>query len=166
MVTLHCRDERTWGVSVWSAIQYVGALAGIVALAIQGVGAWCSRHDPHDIHGLRAVLETAYDHALPIAQGPYGSPSFRIVEDDAWRTMVGLPRYSERLADPVLRQSVNDAGLAYHLAFALGSNLNGPQETWPADFVDRQMAISRACTESLEGARRRLDSIGRRKPAR
>jgi hypothetical protein len=158
--------ERLSVVSAWTVVQWVGALAGIAALTIQGVGAWRSRHDPHDMQGLRAVFDMAYGHVLPIAQGPYGTPSLRMVEGDAWRTMVDLPRYSERLADPVLRRSVHGAGLAYHLAFALGSNLNGPRETWPADLANRQMTAARECMDLIEGARRRLDSIERRKPAR
>ncbi|UFN45690.1 hypothetical protein [Nocardioides okcheonensis] len=151
---------------LWTVVQWVGALAGIAALTIQAVGAWRSRRDPHDLKGTRAVLDTAYGHVLPIAQGPNGTPSLRMVDGDAWRTMVDLPRYSERLADPVLRRSLHDAGLAYHLAFALGTNLNGAQDTWPADLVDRQMAAARECMDSIESARRQLDSIERRKPAR
>lgn len=159
--------RETWLVmSVWTVVQWIGALSGIAALTIQGVGAWRSRRDPHDMAGLRAVLDTAYRHVLPVAQGPHGTPSLRMVEGDACRTIIDLPRYSERLADPVLRRSVHDAGLAYHLAFALGANLDRPRETWPADLEDRQMTAARECMESIEGARRRLDSIERRKPAR
>lgn len=111
---------------IWSVVQGIGALAGLIALTFQGIWAWRRRHAPRDIEGLRSTLDTAYSHVLNVASPPgSGTSSLDMVEDrEANLKVIDMPRYSGRLADPTLSAAVHEAGLAYHLAFAIGTNLN------------------------------------------
>ncbi|MFE6548929.1 hypothetical protein ACFVHS_11100 [Streptomyces sp. NPDC057746] len=151
-------------VAAWALLQGIGAGAGMVALGIQAGVGWRRRRAPRDIDGLRQLLDTAYSHVLSIASRPVnGSPSLDLMENDAAvMAVIGMPRYAGRLKDPVLASAVREAGVKYHLAFALGTNLNRPHEERDRTLIDQQI---RAATEALGSIRKavdRLDQIERR----
>jgi hypothetical protein len=149
--------------SSWEVVQGVGAVAGILALTVQGAAAWRRRYAPRDIDGLRALLDAAYGHVLPISSRPQGTPSLEMVGcDDPAMALIDMPRYAGRLADPVLSESVKKAGFAYHLAFAIGTNLNeDPGERDPR-LVKEQIKAASAAMASIKTASERLDHIERR----
>jgi hypothetical protein len=133
-------------------------------LILQGVGKWRRRHAPRDIDGLRKILDTAYSHILSVASRPVnGSPSMELVEDAASvMIVIDMPRYAGRLADPVLSSAVREAGLKYHLAYAIGSNLNRPPAERNPDLVRQQNEAGKQALDAVRRAVDRLDEIERR----
>ncbi|WP_432018822.1 hypothetical protein [Streptomyces sp. 1222.5] len=151
-------------VDAWALLQGIGAGAGMVALGIQAGVGWRRRHAPRDVDGLRQLLDTAYSHVLPIASRPVnGSPSLDLVENDAAvMAVIDMPRYAGRLKDPVLASAVREAGLKYHLAYALGSNLNRPYGERDRTIIDRQNQAAQEAMDAIGRAVDRLDQIERR----
>lgn len=149
---------------VWTLLQGVGAGAGMLALGIQAGAGWRRRHAPRDVDGLRQLLDMAYSHVLPIAsRAVNGSPSLDLVENDAVvMAVIDMPRYAGRLKDPVLASAVREAGSKYHLAFALGSNLNRPYGERDRTIIDRQNQAAQEAMDAIEAAVNRLDQIERR----
>ncbi len=145
-------------------MQGIGALAGLVALAAQGIGRWRLRYAPRDVDGLRHLLDSAYSHVLPIASPLInGTPSLDIVED-AKTTMlvIDMPRYAGRLADPVLMAAVREAELKYHLLFAIGTNLNTAPEVRNRRLIEQQGVAAQQALDSIRRASNRLDDIEHR----
>jgi hypothetical protein len=86
--------------SVVQIFQSCGALAGIVALAVQCYQAWRRRHFPRNIDGLRETLDHVDRVLLPVVSRPSGTPSLDMVSDeDGNRLAIDLPRYAGRIAD-------------------------------------------------------------------
>jgi hypothetical protein len=93
----------------------------------------------------------------------HGSPSLDLVEnDEAVMAVIDMPRYAGRIKDPVLASAVREAGLKYHLAYALGSNLNRPPGERDQALIDQQNEAAKASLEAIRRAVDRLDEIERR----
>ncbi|MEU6814726.1 hypothetical protein [Streptomyces sp. NPDC046860] len=86
-----------------------------------------------------------------------------LVENDAAvMAVIDMPRYAGRLKDPVLASAVREAGLKYHLAFALGSNLNRPCDERDRTIIDHQNQAAQEAMDAIRRAVDRLDQIERR----
>ncbi|MEV0036579.1 hypothetical protein [Streptomyces sp. NPDC050804] len=82
--------------------------------------------------------------------------------DQAVMTMIDMPRYAKRLKDPTLASAVREAGLKYHLAFALGTNLNSPPAERDQTMIAQQNDAAQEALEAIRRATDRLDEIERR----
>ncbi|MFI2352146.1 hypothetical protein ACH492_35180 [Streptomyces sp. NPDC019443] len=83
-------------------------------------------------------------------------------DDEAVTGVIDMSRYAGRLKDPVLASAVREAGLKYHLAFALGTNLNQPPGERDQAMIDQQNEAAQASLEAIRRAVDRLDMIERR----
>jgi hypothetical protein len=110
------------------------------------------------------VLDIAYKRILPIASRPInGSPSLELVGDaDSVMLAIDMPRYAGRLADPVLSSAIREAGLKYHLAYALGSNLNRPPAERDQNLIKQQNEAGQQALDAVGKEVARLDEIERR----
>ena len=148
--------------TIWDIVQGIGALAGIAALTLQGLGTWRRRHAPRDIDGLRSLLDAAYGHVLAISQKAEGTPSLDLVgPDDPALLVIDMPRYARRLSDRILSDSVAQTGYKYHLAFALGSNLNKSSSERDPALVEQQVKAAKEAMDWIKKATDRLDRIER-----
>lgn len=150
----------------WSWVQGVGGIAGLLALALQGVGWWRHRHTPRDVDGLRRLLDIAYKHVLPIANRvKYGSPSRDIIGDEEEAmAMLEMTSYAGRLSDKTLVKALTEASVTYMHAYAVGTNLNKPPEERPAKLVKEQVELASKSLDAIKRATRRLDELERRMP--
>ncbi|MFE6177873.1 hypothetical protein [Streptomyces sp. NPDC056464] len=82
--------------------------------------------------------------------------------NEAVMTVIDMTRYAGRLKDPVLASAVREAGLKYHLAFALGANLNRPPGERDQAIIAQQNEVAKTSLEAIRRASNRLDSIERR----
>jgi len=152
-----------WRVAIWEVVQGFGALAGIAALGVQGVSGVRRRRAPRDIDSTRQLIDACYDALLPVASRPSGTPSLDMVGDEGeWRTPVYAPSFSNRIRDKQLREAIREAGLQFHLAFALGTNLNGPIAERDPELVQQQLEAAKRGLAAIRTAQQRLDDIERR----
>jgi hypothetical protein len=149
---------------VWETVQGFGALAGIVALAVQGLGAWKRRRVPRDVSGLRTILDTAYEHLVPVSMRVQsGTGSLELVQDaNAVNVCIDMVRYANRLADPKLAAAVRTAGHSYMLAYALGANLDVPHDRRDPALIKQQLTAARTSLDAVRAAYDRPDEMERK----